>query len=100
MIVLGVSGGTNIPTDASPCTCGGKITTKYHSPRYILVPALREELGVRIPEDRGPDWAWKPGPPVEAAPAAPVAKPIRIGLRQVLDCPVRCPRTGLETDLL
>jgi hypothetical protein len=29
----------------SPCrTRGGKTTTKYHTARFILVPALREEL--------------------------------------------------------
>ncbi|MEU1036258.1 recombinase family protein [Streptomyces mirabilis] len=32
-----------------------------------------------VPEDRGPGRPWKPGPPVEQAPAASAAKPIRIG---------------------
>lgn len=64
----------------SPCrTRGGKTATKYHTPRFILVPALREELEVLVPEDREPGRPWKPGPPVEAAPAEPTAKPIRIG---------------------
>ncbi|WP_079168568.1 recombinase family protein [Streptomyces colonosanans] len=64
----------------SPCrTRGGKAATKYHTARFILIPALREELDVLVPEDRGPGRPWKPGPPVEQAPAAPVAKPIRIG---------------------
>nr|WP_234327949.1 recombinase family protein [Streptomyces sp. NRRL F-2664] len=43
------------------------------------MPALREELDVLVPEDRGPGRPWRPGPPVEAAPAAAAAKPIRIG---------------------
>jgi hypothetical protein len=43
------------------------------------VPALREELDVLVPEDRGPGRPWKAGPPVEDAPAAAAAKPIRIG---------------------
>ncbi|MCZ0984215.1 recombinase family protein [Streptomyces diastatochromogenes] len=43
------------------------------------MPALREELDVLVPEDRGPGRTWKQGPPVEAAPAAAAAKPIRIG---------------------
>ncbi|WP_449657512.1 recombinase family protein [Streptomyces antibioticus] len=61
----------------SPChTRGGKTATKYDTARFILVPALREELDVPVPEDRGPGRPWKPGPP---APAASVAKPIRIG---------------------
>jgi DNA invertase Pin-like site-specific DNA recombinase len=64
----------------SPCrTRGGKTATKYHTPRFILVPALREELEVPVPEDRGPGRPWKPGPPVEAASAAAATKPIRIG---------------------
>ncbi|MFE9007403.1 recombinase family protein [Streptomyces sp. NPDC007875] len=32
-----------------------------------------------MPEDRGPGRPWKPGPPVEQAPAPPTARPIRIG---------------------
>ncbi|WP_455753874.1 zinc finger domain-containing protein [Streptomyces luteogriseus] len=37
----------------TPCrTRGGKTATKYQTPRFILVPALREELEVLIPEDR------------------------------------------------
>ncbi|MDH3039227.1 recombinase family protein [Streptomyces sp. TRM75561] len=64
----------------SPCrTRGGKTATKYHTPRFILVPALREELEVLVPEDREPGRPWKPGPPAEAAPAELAAKPIRIG---------------------
>ncbi|GAA0405222.1 hypothetical protein Acor_23110 [Acrocarpospora corrugata] len=64
----------------SPCrTRGGKTAAKYHTARFILIPALREELEVLLPEDRGPGRPWKPGPPVEAIPAAPAAKPIRIG---------------------
>ncbi|MGW1190853.1 zinc finger domain-containing protein [Streptomyces sp. NPDC002559] len=52
----------------SPCrTCGGKTATKYHTPRFILVPALRGELEVLVPEDRGPggrgSLARPPRPP-------------------------------------
>ncbi|MGW2648519.1 recombinase family protein [Streptomyces sp. NPDC001393] len=43
------------------------------------MPALREELDVPVPEDRGPGRPWKPGPPVDALPAAAASKPIRIG---------------------
>ncbi|MFF5106796.1 recombinase family protein [Streptomyces sp. NPDC000134] len=43
------------------------------------MPALREELEVRVPEDRGPGRPWKQGPPIEDTPAATAAKPIRIG---------------------
>ncbi|ANP50676.1 recombinase family protein [Streptomyces griseochromogenes] len=68
-----------------PCrTRGGKTATKYHTARFILVPALREELDVLVPEDRGPGRPWKPGPPAEALPAASAAKPIRIGYARCL----------------
>ncbi|MFJ6438564.1 recombinase family protein [Streptomyces sp. NPDC091416] len=64
----------------SPCrTRGGKTATKYHTARFILVPALREELEVLVPDDRGPGRTWKPGPPVEEMSSAPPARPIRIG---------------------
>nr|WP_157570183.1 recombinase family protein [Microtetraspora malaysiensis] len=43
------------------------------------MPALREELDVPVPEDRGPGRPWKPGPPAPSLPTAPAAKPIRIG---------------------
>jgi hypothetical protein len=40
----------------SPCrTRGGKTAVKYHTARFVLVPALREELEVPVPGDRGPD---------------------------------------------
>lgn len=64
----------------SPChTRSGKCATKYHTARFILVPALREELEVLVPEDRGPRRPWKAGPPAPALLAAVAAKPIRIG---------------------
>ncbi|MFD7262655.1 hypothetical protein [Streptomyces sp. NPDC059874] len=52
-------------------TRGGKTATKYHTARFILVPALREELDVAVPDDRGPGRAWVPGPRIEAAEPAP-----------------------------
>ncbi|WP_065848421.1 recombinase family protein [Streptomyces mutomycini] len=68
-----------VPAGSACRTRSGKCATKYHTARFILVPALREELDVLVPEDRGPGRTWKQGPPVEAAPAAAAAKPIRIG---------------------
>ncbi|WP_198676650.1 hypothetical protein [Streptomyces atratus] len=35
-------------------TRGGRTATKYHTARFILVPALREELEELVPDDRGP----------------------------------------------
>ncbi len=65
----------------SPCrTRGGKTATRYHTARFTLVPALREELSVAVPEDRKPGRPWQPGP-VPAGPARPAGEvtPIRIG---------------------
>jgi hypothetical protein len=42
------------PAGSACRTRGGKTTAKYHTPRFILLPALREDLEVRVPEDRGP----------------------------------------------
>lgn len=65
----------------SPCrTRGGKTATKYHTARFTLVPSLREELDVTVPDDRGPGRPWTPRPPTTTAPApAPTATAIRIG---------------------
>ena len=65
----------------SPCrTRGGKTAVKYHTARFVLVPALREELEVAVPADRGPGRPWKPGAPIETASVVgSAARPIRIG---------------------
>jgi DNA invertase Pin-like site-specific DNA recombinase len=64
----------------SPCrTRADKVAVKYHTARFILVPALREELAVAVPAHRGPGTPWTPGPLVETAEPQPVGAPIRIG---------------------
>ncbi len=68
-----------VPT-GSPCrTRAGKTTAKYHTARFMLVPALREELAVTVPVDRHPGKTWKPGPAVTAAAPETSGTPIRIG---------------------
>jgi DNA invertase Pin-like site-specific DNA recombinase len=65
----------------SPCrTVGGKTAARYHTARFILVPALREELNVAVPLDRSPGRPWSPGPDVDVGAAeVPAGMPIRIG---------------------
>lgn len=65
----------------SPCaTRAGKVAAKYHTARFTLVPALREELAVPVPADRNPGGAWQPGPPVQPAETQqPGGAAIRIG---------------------
>ncbi|MFE0062660.1 recombinase family protein [Streptomyces sp. NPDC059003] len=64
----------------SPCrTRGGKTASKYHTPRFVLIAALREELEVPVSAGRGPGQPWKQGPAPVAVPAQRGGKPIRIG---------------------
>ena len=67
------------PAGSACRTRSGKVAAKYHTARFILVPALREELAVAVPADRGPGTPWKPAPPIPAAEPQPTAAPIRIG---------------------
>ncbi|WEH29138.1 recombinase family protein [Streptomyces sp. AM 3-1-1] len=60
-------------------TRGGKTAAKYHTPRFVLVPALREELEVLVPADRRPGRAWKQGPALAVVPAPRTERPVRIG---------------------
>jgi hypothetical protein len=52
---------------------------KYHTPRFVLVPALREELEVPVPADRGPGRTWKQGAALAVVPAPRTGRPVRIG---------------------
>ncbi|WP_433345016.1 recombinase family protein [Microtetraspora malaysiensis] len=64
----------------SPCrTRGGKVASRYHTARFILVPALRDLLEVPVPGGRRPGAIWQALPPVAPAEVAPTAPPIRIG---------------------
>jgi DNA invertase Pin-like site-specific DNA recombinase len=69
----------------SPCrTRAGRVTAKYHTARFVLVPALREELAVAVPAHRpgyaDPGTRWTPGPPAPSVdPGTTSAAPIRIG---------------------
>jgi DNA invertase Pin-like site-specific DNA recombinase len=59
---------------------GGRVgVAKYHTPRFVLVPALREELEVPVPADRGPGRTWKQGPALAVVPAPRTERPVRIG---------------------
>jgi len=59
-------------------TRGGKTAAKYHTPRFVLVPALREELDVPVPADRGPGRTWRQGPALAVVPAPQTERAIRI----------------------
>lgn len=67
------------PAGSACRTRGGKTATKYHTARFILVPAMREELEIPVPDDRGPGRVWLPRAPVDPGPAVAAARPIRIG---------------------
>ncbi|MEV6654850.1 recombinase family protein [Streptomyces sp. NPDC051219] len=70
----------NCDAPGSACrTRGGKTAAKYHTPRFVLVPALREELEIPVPADRLPGRAWKQGPALAVVPAPRTERPVRIG---------------------
>lgn len=74
----------------SPCrTRTGRVTAKYHTARFTLVSALREELHVVVPADRLPGRPWVQGPVPAAAAVSGPGAPIRIGY-------ARCSTTGQE----
>ena len=61
----------------SPClTRGGMTASRYHTARFVLVPALSGEPEVLVPRDRSPGSVWRVV--ARAGPAAVVA-PVRIG---------------------
>ncbi|MGW2613067.1 zinc finger domain-containing protein [Streptomyces mirabilis] len=66
------------PAGSACRTRSGKCATKYHTARFILAPALREELAVPVPEDCGPGRPWKPGPPAPSR--RPLWWPSRSGM--------------------
>ncbi|AQW48297.1 recombinase family protein [Streptomyces violaceusniger] len=69
----------DVPVGSACRTRGGKTAAKYHTPRFALVPALREELEVLVPADRHPGRAWKQGPALAVVPAPRTERPVRIG---------------------
>ncbi|MGW6215269.1 zinc finger domain-containing protein [Streptomyces sp. NPDC055109] len=58
-----------MPAGSACRTRGGKTAAKYHTPRFVLVPALREELEVLVPADRYPGRARKQGPALAVVPS-------------------------------
>ena len=69
----------DVPAGSTCRTRAGKTAAKYHTARFILVPALRDELTVAVPADRGPGKKWTQGPEVAAAAPETNGAPIRIG---------------------
>ncbi len=67
----------------------GKVAAKYHTARFALVPALRDDLHVPVPADRNPGRLWVQGPLVATARRQTTNTAIRIGY-------ARCSTTGQE----
>ncbi|WP_393059684.1 recombinase family protein [Streptomyces sp. LN549] len=67
-----------MPAGSACRTRAGKTAAKYHTPRFVLVPALREELDP-VPADRCPGRVWKQGPALAVVPAPRTERPVRIG---------------------
>lgn len=67
----------------SPCrTRTGRTAAAYHTPRFALVPGLRDELRVPVPTDRTPGGSWALGQ-VDQSSAPSTGGPIRIGYARV-----------------
>ena len=77
------------PAGSTCRTRAGRTAIAYHTARFALVPALRDELRVVVPADRNPGRPWVQAPPVEPAPEQGNGTPIRIGY-------ARCSTTGQE----
>jgi DNA invertase Pin-like site-specific DNA recombinase len=77
------------PAGSACRTRAGRTAAKYHTARFGLVPALRDDLHVPVPADRGPGRPWVQQPPVAAAPSTVAGAPIRIGY-------ARCSTAGQE----
>lgn len=79
----------------SPCrTNNGTVAPTYHTARHVLVPALRDGLGIRTPRDRRPGKRWEQLaelPPEQTAGAAPSGGMIRVGY-------ARCSTRGQTLD--
>jgi len=68
------------PAGSACRTQGGKTAVKYHTARFILVPALREELEVMVPAGRSPGRPWQQGTAPALVPQPHhEGGPIRIG---------------------
>ncbi|WP_406424381.1 recombinase family protein [Streptomyces sp. NBC_00873] len=85
MRVLRQAPNCDAPAGSACRTRGGKTAAKYHTPRFVLVPALRprpalrEELEIPVPADRLPGRAWKQGPALAIVPAPRTERPLRVG---------------------
>ena len=68
------------PAGSACRTRAGKTAAKYHTARFILVPALREELQIAVPAGRhsGRVWTRQAAPTLVAQPQGE-GGPIRIG---------------------
>ena len=78
------------PAGSACRTLRGKTAVKYHTPRFVQVSALRDDLHVLVPASRGPGKPWKPGPaPAEIPEQHRPSAAIRIGY-------ARCSTAGQE----
>lgn len=76
----------------SPCrTRSGAVASKYHTARFVVVPALRDELAIPTPANRRPGQPWAPIDDVSDASGSATQEhgPIRIGY-------ARCSTSGQE----
>ncbi|MFJ8881972.1 recombinase family protein [Streptomyces sp. NPDC102402] len=67
------------PAGSACRTRGGKTAANYHTPPFVFVPAVGEELEIPVPADRASGRAWKQGSTLAVVPAPRTELPVRIG---------------------
>ncbi|MGW4425087.1 zinc finger domain-containing protein [Streptosporangium sp. NPDC004631] len=68
------------PAGSACRTRGGKVASKYHTPRFMLVPQLRTELEVRTPAKHGPGRVWQVEPALDAVAPPAARRPTRVAM--------------------
>lgn len=68
-----------VPAGSTCRTRSGRITARYHTARFALVPSLRDALTVAVPTDRQPGRPWTAGPELPTTATPSTSTPIRIG---------------------
>lgn len=56
-----------VPAGSACRTHGGNTAFRYHTARFVIVPALGGVAEVVVPDDRQPGQPWQAGPQIDAA---------------------------------
>lgn len=68
-----------VPAGSACRTRSGNTAIKYHTPRFLFVPSLRDAHELDVPDDRGPGRRWQAGPAIPTPAPHGIGKAVRIG---------------------